>query len=230
MLIDEKYLQLVDLGKCNDIEFMYDSNDKLMQVTYRGNVIINRHMKSDTLKYNRFVHYVAHRQHVTYISYECCCRTTRQQEDELRKLFLPKWYLIKVIGYDYIFVLKNQIQYFKKALINHYNFLLDACRDLLDMFKKSNFKWNIYINECENIKDWYKLNYADDDMADVINDDVTFHSLYLCLKKGYDIYDILGNNIDTVIRERIFAVLANIYADGDYDVIYDLWMKKGVKA
>lgn len=43
------------------------------------------------------------------------------------------------------------------------------------------------------------------------------------MKKGMDFYNVLGVG-DSMIRERIFVALADLYSNNDYGEIYHLWM------
>ena len=43
------------------------------------------------------------------------------------------------------------------------------------------------------------------------------------MQKGEDFYEIVGDEIDTVIRERIFAMMSEKFHI-PYDDIYDLWI------
>lgn len=67
----------------------------------------------------------------------------------------------------------------------------------------------------------YKKMYSSDDLADEIDPKLTFKQAYDRMSKGECIYDIIGIG-DSVIRERIFAILAEMYGV-TYDTIYNLW-------
>ena len=67
----------------------------------------------------------------------------------------------------------------------------------------------------------YKKMYPTDDLADEIDPKLTFKQTYDRMAKGECIYDII-RVCDSVIRERIFAILADIYGV-TYDEIYNLW-------
>ena len=71
------------------------------------------------------------------------------------------------------------------------------------------------------IKAVYKKMYPTDDLADEIDPKLTFKQRYDRMAKGECIYDII-RVCDSVIRERIFAILADIYGV-TYDEIYNLW-------
>jgi hypothetical protein len=43
------------------------------------------------------------------------------------------------------------------------------------------------------------------------------------MRKGRDVYDLIGVS-DSIVRERIFSALSELYAKGDYGEIYNLWL------
>lgn len=70
-----------------------------------------------------------------------------------------------------------------------------------------------------NIRTWYKSNFATDELGDSINPKANFKSL---AKNFDDVYKYLGV-CDSVVRERVFQELSermHVY----YDVIYDFWV------
>lgn len=71
------------------------------------------------------------------------------------------------------------------------------------------------------VKPVYKKMYPTDDLADEIDPKLTFKQTYDRMAKGECVYDIIGIG-DSVIRERIFAILADIYVV-TYNDIYNLW-------
>jgi len=75
----------------------------------------------------------------------------------------------------------------------------------------------------ENIKKWYLTEYPTDEAGEDINDDVTFADVVSALDKHKDVYDVLGDYADSIIRERVFEKLAEIL-NCDYDVIYNQWL------
>lgn len=78
-----------------------------------------------------------------------------------------------------------------------------------------------------NIKEWYKATYKDDELGDCIND-VSWSDLWAGLCKGTEVYDILGVG-DSVVRERVFEELADIL-ECDYNVVYCTWLGEYQKA
>lgn len=79
-----------------------------------------------------------------------------------------------------------------------------------------------------DIKEWYKATYKDDELGDRINDDASWSDLWEKLCKGFDIYDVIGVE-DSVVRERLFEELAEIL-ECDYDVVYYTWLGERDKA
>lgn len=77
--------------------------------------------------------------------------------------------------------------------------------------------------ENTNIKSWYKKDYPDDELGEAINEKITFYDLFETLDRRKSVYKLLGDDIDSIVRERIFEKLANIM-DVKYEYIYDQWM------
>lgn len=75
----------------------------------------------------------------------------------------------------------------------------------------------------EKIKTWYNTTY-NDDLGQEIKDDVTFYGLFETLDRHKDVYEYLGENIDGIVRERIFEKLAEIM-EVDYNYIYEQWLE-----
>ena len=74
------------------------------------------------------------------------------------------------------------------------------------------------------IKDWYVKTYPQDELGEQLNPDKTFDNLFEALDfHNEDIYELLGNGIDSIIRERVFQRLAEIL-DCDYDEVYQQWL------
>lgn len=69
------------------------------------------------------------------------------------------------------------------------------------------------------VKAVYKSMYPTDDLASLINSQITFKQLFYKMTDGICFYNIIV--ADSIIRERIFKILADIY-DVQYDVIYNL--------
>ena len=73
-----------------------------------------------------------------------------------------------------------------------------------------------------NVKEWYLEAYPTDECGHYISDNATFRGVYSALLNKEDVYDYIGE-CDSVIRERLFAKLAEIM-EVDYDYIYDQWI------
>lgn len=75
------------------------------------------------------------------------------------------------------------------------------------------------------IRDWYTTaeSYKDDELGKELDDEITFSKLMQGMRKGRDVYDLIGVG-DSIIRERIFSALSELYAKGDYGEIYNLWL------
>lgn len=75
-----------------------------------------------------------------------------------------------------------------------------------------------------NVKEWYRGEYSTDDLVEEIKDTVTFKDVFEALDNYEDIYEVIVNGIDSIVRERIFNKLATLM-EVDYDYIYDQWLK-----
>ena len=74
-----------------------------------------------------------------------------------------------------------------------------------------------------SIKKWYCYHYPDDELGSTIPDHLTFSSAYKALKNGTDIYSLLGSAADSIVRERIFEIIA-VRQAADYNTIYQMWL------
>lgn len=74
-----------------------------------------------------------------------------------------------------------------------------------------------------NIKEWYMEEYPNDKVGLTLNDDITFEGLFEVLDSYGDVYEYLGGDADSVVRERCFAKLAEIM-QVDYSYIYEQWL------
>ena len=75
-----------------------------------------------------------------------------------------------------------------------------------------------------SIKEWYSKTYSTDDIAKTLTDKVIFNDLFDCLDTYGDVYELLGGDADSIVRERCFKKLAELI-DCDYDYIYKQWLK-----
>lgn len=75
------------------------------------------------------------------------------------------------------------------------------------------------------IRDWYTTaeSYKDDELGKELDGEITFSKLIQGMRKGRDVYDLIGVG-DSIVRERIFSALSELYAKGDYGEIYNLWL------
>lgn len=85
----------------------------------------------------------------------------------------------------------------------------------------------IKVYDHNNIKEWYKATYKDDELGDNINE-VSWSDLWEGLCKGTEVYDIIGL-ADSVVRERLFEELADNMGV-HYDVVYYTWLGEYQKA
>jgi hypothetical protein len=73
-----------------------------------------------------------------------------------------------------------------------------------------------------NIKEFYLNNYPTDELGIELRDDTNFTGLLNNLYTTNDVYTYIGVG-DSIIRERLFAKLAEIL-DTPYDYVYNLWL------
>jgi hypothetical protein len=72
------------------------------------------------------------------------------------------------------------------------------------------------------IQSWYLNTFLDDAEGVSLKRNVTFEQAYNCLKSKEDFYEFIGV-ADTIIRERIFEKIAELY-EIDYSVVYNQWL------
>lgn len=85
----------------------------------------------------------------------------------------------------------------------------------------------IKVYDHNNIKEWYKATYKDDELGDNLNE-VSWSDLWKRLVKGDDVYDFIGVG-DSIVRERLFEELADSMKV-HYDVVYYTWLGEYNKA
>ncbi len=146
-------------------------------------------------------------------------------------IFLPK-YDIPVTLPDYYDVRKNVLN---QVLNVAKEFGLKSSGDRIEDYgehfyivRECDDTWVLQrvqdITQDSNVKEWYEENYPSDDVGATLNDDATFADVYNALSEDSEaVYNALGGSADTVVRERVFAKLAEIYGV-DYDVIYYKWL------
>ena len=91
-----------------------------------------------------------------------------------------------------------------------------------DPIKKGLFTESVSNKKDDSVASWYVKEYPTDDMGGDIIADVTFEDIYDGMKNKQDFYDIIGVG-DSLIRERVFNELADIYGV-DYEDIYNIWI------
>ena len=76
-----------------------------------------------------------------------------------------------------------------------------------------------------SIKKWYVENYPSDDLGTTLSASTTFLDLNNLLNsgKGSDVYELLGGDADSIIRERCFTKLAELTGQ-NYNSIYNKWL------
>lgn len=86
----------------------------------------------------------------------------------------------------------------------------------------------IKVYDHNDIKEWYKVTYPDDDLGEELYQGISWSDLWEHLSKGDDIYDVIGVG-DSVVRERLFEELADSMKV-HYDVVYYTWLGEYQKA
>lgn len=81
-------------------------------------------------------------------------------------------------------------------------------------------------DEKQEIKAWYVATYPSDDLGLSINSGISFEDLFETLDSYGDVYKLLGDDVDSVIRERVFSKLSEIMGV-PYEEVYDQWLKAG---
>jgi len=79
------------------------------------------------------------------------------------------------------------------------------------------------------IKNWYLSEYPTDELGINLKSEITFLDLFKHLDKkdeNKDTYNFIFNDYaDSLIRERLFSALAEIFKT-DYNYIYNKWLHK----
>lgn len=102
----------------------------------------------------------------------------------------------------------------------------EAKKIIEQMVKENNKKVQDIISKLDvSIKAWYIKEYPSDSLGNTLSSTATFLELNNLLNshKGNLVYDLLGGDSDTVIRERCFQKLAEL-TEQNYETIYDKWM------
>lgn len=74
----------------------------------------------------------------------------------------------------------------------------------------------------QKIKTWHSLKYPDDELAEKMNEELTFKDLWEGMNAGEDVYEMLGV-YDSLIREHVFSELAK-RMNTKYETIYNKWL------
>lgn len=74
------------------------------------------------------------------------------------------------------------------------------------------------------VKEWYEEVFPNDYCSQSLDETTTFADVDDALNNHQDIYEVLGIE-DSIIRERIFAKLAEIKSV-DYDEVYNKWLEE----
>lgn len=82
---------------------------------------------------------------------------------------------------------------------------------------------NLVWKKTSLVRDYYMNAYESDELGAEINPTLTFSQAFNGMKKGKNIYDLM-NVCDSIVRERVFCTLAEMYTKGDYGEIYNLWL------
>lgn len=72
------------------------------------------------------------------------------------------------------------------------------------------------------VGDWYVYKYPHDSLGKDVNKGISFNQLYILMQYGVPVYELIGVG-DSIVRERIFQKLAEIY-HVPYDHIYNMWL------
>lgn len=75
----------------------------------------------------------------------------------------------------------------------------------------------------EYIRDYYMKAYPSDPYGTELNPDITFRDLLEGMMQGYDVYEMLGDGSDSLMRERVFERMSDVYGI-TYESIYELWL------
>jgi len=139
--------------------------------------------------------------------------------------YLSSW--IKVLKDDpnELFKASNEAEIISEFLIQNYEkqMLLENKKE---KWVNDNDKGVEKIIELQvNIKEWYIKEFPTDEVGATLNDDVNFFDLHNLLfsRDGDKVYEFLGGEADSIVRERCFEKLAKL-EKVTYDEIYDKWL------
>lgn len=145
---------------------------------------------------------------------------------------------------------ENRLNYLDAILDKSFNELVDSCHNSILNYKLSstdieNTKLNVkgvisrVVKENDEklrtlirkldirIKSWYIKEYPSDDVGNTLSPTATFLELNNLLNsgKGSDVYELLGGDSDSIVRERCFQKLSEL-TEQTYDTIYNKWLNK----
>ena len=106
------------------------------------------------------------------------------------------------------------IQAYEKGLLT----IREAEQQIIDLYK------NHLVGADKSVKEWYISSYPDDEVGQEIDDTLTFEELYHAMKMNDNFYETIGEGIDSIVRERIFERMSDVF-NVTYDDIYNLWLK-----
>ena len=109
--------------------------------------------------------------------------------------------------------LKNEI----KKQISTYE------KELADREEKDDID-TIELTPDTKIKEYYLMKYPNDGVGKSLKDNVTFRDLLNAINNYENIFDILGGDADSLVREVCFAALAEL-TDSSYETIFNKWLK-----
>ena len=101
--------------------------------------------------------------------------------------------------------------------------ITNLCVDLDNLEDAWSSRKPITESKIEKVRDAYVKEFPEDELGLEIDPRVTFKSVWSAMQKGEDFYKVVGDEIDSIIRERIFAMMSE-KLHIPYDDIYDLWL------
>lgn len=71
-----------------------------------------------------------------------------------------------------------------------------------------------------NVRDWYVATFPEDEKGQQLDKELTVRMINRCMLRNDSIYSLL---LDSVIRERVFSLLAYLFGVR-YEVVYTRWL------
>ena len=113
----------------------------------------------------------------------------------------------------------------QRQLNNNSKFALKRVLNMIEEFENNKFS-----KAKETfIKEWYIKEYPNDELGQNLDDSVNFYDLIKTLENCEDVYKLMSEEADSIIRERLFGKLSEIL-ECDYDEIYYQWLSKNKKS